>query len=82
MTRRETDIFKRQARVLKALAANDGVAILIDQHIQAPDAVTVNFFDRPAATDEAFGMRLVAPRNSTPAARSTAAPTVTSRTAP
>ena len=35
-------IYRRGAlrRVLKALAANDAVAILIDQHIQAPDAVT------------------------------------------
>jgi KDO2-lipid IV(A) lauroyltransferase len=51
-------IYRRGAlrRVLKALNANDGVAILIDQHIQAPDAVTVNFFDRPAATTLALGM--------------------------
>jgi Kdo2-lipid IVA lauroyltransferase/acyltransferase len=51
-------IYRRGAlrRVLKALAANDGVAILIDQHIQAPDAVTVNFFDRPAATTLALGV--------------------------
>jgi KDO2-lipid IV(A) lauroyltransferase len=43
-------------RVLRALAANQCVAILIDQHIQAPDAVTVNFFDRPAATTLALGV--------------------------
>jgi len=43
-------------RVLKALASGDAVAILIDQHIQAPHAVTVNFFDRPAATTLALGM--------------------------
>jgi KDO2-lipid IV(A) lauroyltransferase len=51
-------IYRRGAlrRVLKALAGNDGVAILIDQHIQAPDAVTVNFFDRPAATTLALGV--------------------------
>jgi KDO2-lipid IV(A) lauroyltransferase len=51
-------IYRRGAlrRVLKALHANDGVAILIDQHIQAPDAVTVNFFDRPAATTLALGV--------------------------
>ena len=42
--------------MLKALNANDGVAILIDQHIQAPDAVTVHFFDRPAATTLAVGV--------------------------
>jgi Kdo2-lipid IVA lauroyltransferase/acyltransferase len=51
-------IYRRGAlrRVLKALNANDGVAMLIDQHIQAPDAVTVNFFDRPAATTLALGV--------------------------
>jgi KDO2-lipid IV(A) lauroyltransferase len=51
-------IYRRGAlrRVLKALSANHGVAMLIDQHIQAPDAVTVNFFDRPAATTLALGM--------------------------
>jgi Kdo2-lipid IVA lauroyltransferase/acyltransferase len=51
-------IYRRGAlrRVLKALGANDGVAILIDQHIQAPDAVTVSFFDRPAATTLALGV--------------------------
>ena len=51
-------IYRRGAlrRVLKALAANDAVAILIDQHIQAPDAVTVSFFDRPAATTLALGV--------------------------
>lgn len=51
-------IYRRGAlrRVLKALGANDAVAILIDQHIQAPDAVTVNFFDRPAATTLALGV--------------------------
>jgi len=32
------------------------VAMLIDQHIQAPDAVTVNFFDRPAATTLALAV--------------------------
>ena len=51
-------IYRRGAlrRVLKALAANDAVAILIDQHIQAPDAVTVSFFDRPAATTLALAV--------------------------
>jgi KDO2-lipid IV(A) lauroyltransferase len=51
-------IYRRGAlrRVLKALHANDAVAILIDQHIQAPDAVTVSFFDRPAATTLALGV--------------------------
>src|SRR5690606_723911 len=37
-------------RVLKALAANHGVALLIDQHMHSPDAIWVSFFRRPAAT--------------------------------
>lgn len=41
-------------RVLRHLAANDGIAILIDQHIQSTDAVTVDFFNRPAATTSAL----------------------------
>jgi Kdo2-lipid IVA lauroyltransferase/acyltransferase len=51
-------IYRRGAlrRVLRALAANQAVAILIDQHIQAPDAVNVNFFDRPVATTLALGV--------------------------
>jgi KDO2-lipid IV(A) lauroyltransferase len=51
-------IYRRGAlrRVLKALNANDAVAILIDQHIQAPDAVMVSFFDRPAATTLALAV--------------------------
>jgi KDO2-lipid IV(A) lauroyltransferase len=51
-------IYRRGAirRVLRALQSNQGVAILIDQHIQAPDAVTVNFFDRPASTTLALAM--------------------------
>lgn len=40
-------------RILKALASNQGVAILIDQHIQPADALTVEFFGRPAATTAA-----------------------------
>ena len=48
-------IYRRGAvrRVLRALNANEGIAILIDQHIQPVDAVTVQFFDRPAATTSA-----------------------------
>jgi KDO2-lipid IV(A) lauroyltransferase len=48
-------IYRRGAvrRVLRALNAGEGVAILIDQHIQPADAVTVKFFDRPAATTSA-----------------------------
>lgn len=37
-------------RVLKQLAAGEGVAMLIDQHMHSPDAIWVNFFQRPAAT--------------------------------
>jgi KDO2-lipid IV(A) lauroyltransferase len=40
-------------RVLRALAANEVVGILIDQHIQQADAVMVDFFNRPAATTSA-----------------------------
>lgn len=41
-------------RVLRALNANECVAILIDQHIQGTDAVPVDFFGRPAATTSAL----------------------------
>jgi KDO2-lipid IV(A) lauroyltransferase len=41
-------------RVLRALNANECVAILIDQHIQGADAVPVDFFGRPAATTSAL----------------------------
>jgi KDO2-lipid IV(A) lauroyltransferase len=37
-------------RVLKTLAAGQGVAMLIDQHMHSPDAIWVDFFERPAAT--------------------------------
>jgi len=49
-------IYRRGAvrRVLRALGANQAVAILIDQHIQAADAVYVDFFNRPAATTSAL----------------------------
>jgi KDO2-lipid IV(A) lauroyltransferase len=54
-------IYRRGAlrRVLRALTSNQGVAVLIDQHIQAPDAVMVSFFDRPAATTLALAMLAV-----------------------
>jgi KDO2-lipid IV(A) lauroyltransferase len=42
-------------KVLRALADNRGVAILIDQHLHTPDAVYVNFFGRPAATTSMVG---------------------------
>ena len=41
-------------RVLRALSANECVAILIDQHIHGADAVKVDFFNRPAATTSAL----------------------------
>ena len=49
-------IYRRGAirRVLRALAANQAVALLIDQHIQTADAVYVEFFNRPAATTSAL----------------------------
>jgi KDO2-lipid IV(A) lauroyltransferase len=40
-------------RILKALGSNQGVAVLIDQHIQPADALVVEFFGRPAATTAA-----------------------------
>jgi KDO2-lipid IV(A) lauroyltransferase len=49
-------IYRRGAirRVLRALAANQAVAVLIDQHMQSADAVYVDFFNRPAATTSAL----------------------------
>jgi KDO2-lipid IV(A) lauroyltransferase len=41
-------------RTLRALEAGQGVAILIDQHIHGPDAIRVDFFNRPAATTTAL----------------------------
>src|SRR5207247_7549446 len=37
-------------KVLRALGAGQGVAMLIDQHLHSPDAIYVDFFERPAAT--------------------------------
>jgi KDO2-lipid IV(A) lauroyltransferase len=59
-------IYRRGAirRVLRALEANQAVAVLIDQHIQTSDAVYVDFFNRPAATTSALAalaMRTGAP---------------------
>src|SRR5687768_17640227 len=48
-----TTLFRSQGavrRVMKTLAAGEGVALLIDQHMHSPDAIWVNFFRRPAAT--------------------------------
>ena len=41
-------------RVLKTLNAGEGVALLIDQHMQSADAVYVDFFNRPASTTSAL----------------------------
>ena len=48
-------IYRRGAvrRILRALASNQAIAVLIDQHIQSSDAVYVDFFNRPAATTSA-----------------------------
>ncbi|HTK28387.1 MAG TPA: lysophospholipid acyltransferase family protein [Vicinamibacterales bacterium] len=40
-------------RVLRELQAGRGVAVLIDQHILGKDAITVDFFQQPAATTPA-----------------------------
>jgi KDO2-lipid IV(A) lauroyltransferase len=40
-------------RVMRMLQGGHGVAVLIDQHIHGPDAVYVEFFERPAATTSA-----------------------------
>jgi len=51
-------------RVMRALEARHGVAILIDQHIMSRDAIYVDFFSRPAATTSlvaALALRTGAP---------------------
>ncbi len=40
-------------KVMRMLSDKHGVAVLIDQHILGPDAVYVEFFERPAATTSA-----------------------------
>ena len=40
-------------RVLRELTDNNGVAMLIDQHLHTPEAVRVDYFGRPAATTSA-----------------------------
>ena len=40
-------------RVMRTLSEGKGVAILIDQHIITRDAISVDFFSRPAATTSA-----------------------------
>ena len=51
-----TVIYRQGAirKVLRDLAANRGVAILIDQHLHSPDVVYVDYFGRPAATTSAL----------------------------
>lgn len=41
-------------RMLRDLAGNRGIALLIDQHLHSSDAVYVDFFRRPAATTSAL----------------------------
>jgi KDO2-lipid IV(A) lauroyltransferase len=52
-----TVIYRRGGirRTLRALDGGQAVAILIDQHIHGPDAVIVDFFNRPASTTTALG---------------------------
>ena len=40
-------------KVMRMMSQKHGIAILIDQHIFGADAVTVEFFERPAATTSA-----------------------------
>jgi KDO2-lipid IV(A) lauroyltransferase len=61
-----TVIYRQGAirRVLRHLQARHGVAMLIDQHMHSPDAIYVNFFERPAATTSmlaALALRTGAP---------------------
>ncbi len=61
-----TVIYRRGTlrRVLRTLQAGHGVAVLIDQHIMSPEAIYVDFFERPAATTPAIAalaMRTGAP---------------------
>jgi KDO2-lipid IV(A) lauroyltransferase len=66
-TRTGNTVIYRQGtirRVLRLLHAGEGVGILIDQHIQSRDAISVKFFDRPAATTSvvaALALRTGAP---------------------
>jgi KDO2-lipid IV(A) lauroyltransferase len=57
-TRTGNSVIYRQGsvrKVLRALAENRGVAILIDQHLHTSEAVYVDFFGRPAATTSIVG---------------------------
>jgi KDO2-lipid IV(A) lauroyltransferase len=56
-TRTGNSVIYRQGairKVLRELATNRGIALLIDQHLHTPDAVYVDFFRRPAATTSAL----------------------------
>ena len=56
-TRTGNSVIYRQGairKVMRELAANRGVALLIDQHLHSSDAVYVQFFHRPAATTSAL----------------------------
>jgi Kdo2-lipid IVA lauroyltransferase/acyltransferase len=56
-TRTGNSVIYRQGairKVMRELAANRGVALLIDQHLHSSDAVYVDFFNRPAATTSAL----------------------------
>jgi KDO2-lipid IV(A) lauroyltransferase len=56
-TRTGNTVIHRQGavrRMLRDLAGNRGIAVLIDQHLISPDAVYVDFFRRPAATTSAL----------------------------
>ena len=56
-TRTGNSVIYRQGAVrkmLRDLASNRGIALLIDQHLHTPDAVYVDFFRRPAATTSAL----------------------------
>jgi Kdo2-lipid IVA lauroyltransferase/acyltransferase len=51
-------------KVLRTLSMGQGVALLIDQHMHSPDAIWVQFFQRPAATTStlaALALRTGAP---------------------
>ena len=51
-------------KVLRVLQGRRGIAMLIDQHLHSPDAIYVDFFERPAATTSmlaALALRTGAP---------------------
>jgi KDO2-lipid IV(A) lauroyltransferase len=51
-------------KVLRALSSGQGAALLIDQHMNSPDAIYVDFFERSAATTSmlaALALRTGAP---------------------